>query len=40
MPLRKEYTADLEKLKVDVQKMGELAKYRSRTAIKALVQRR
>jgi len=39
MPLRKEYTANLEKLKVDVQKMGELAKDSARNAITALVQR-
>jgi len=39
MPLRKEYIADLEKLKVDVQKMGELAKDSARNAITALVQR-
>jgi phosphate transport system protein len=39
MPVRKEYIADLEKLKVDVQKMGELAKDSARNAITALVQR-
>lgn len=39
MPLRKEYRADLEKLKEDVRRMGELAKDSARNAIKALVQR-
>jgi phosphate transport system protein len=39
MPLRKEYIAELEKLKVDVQNMGELAKDSAKNAINALVQR-
>ncbi len=37
--IRKEYIADLEKLKGDVLRMGELAKEAARNAIKALVQR-
>ena len=36
---RKEYIEDLEKLKGDVQRMGELAKESAKNAIKALVQR-
>ena len=37
--IRKEYTADLEKLKVDVLKMGELSKESAKNAIHALVHR-
>nr|QNO51725.1 hypothetical protein GMKFMAKO_00042 [Methanosarcinales archaeon ANME-1 ERB6] len=37
--IRKEYIEDLEKLKGDVQRMGELAKESAKNAIKALVQR-
>ena len=37
--IRKEYVADLEKLKGDVQRMGELSKESAKNAIKALVQR-
>ena len=37
--IRKEYIEDLEKLKGDVLRMGELAKEAARNAIKALVQR-
>jgi len=37
--IRKEYTADLEKLKVDVLKMGELSKESAKNAINALVHR-
>lgn len=37
--IRKEYIADLEKLKGDVQRMGELSKESAKNAIKALVQR-
>lgn len=37
--IRKEYTADLEKLEVDVLKMGELSKESAKNAIHALVHR-
>ncbi|KAF5428420.1 phosphate transport system protein [Candidatus Methanophagaceae archaeon] len=37
--IRKEYTADLEKLEVDVLKMGELSKESAKNAINALVHR-
>jgi phosphate transport system protein len=37
--IRKEYIADLEKLKGDVQRMGELSKESAKNAIKALVRR-
>ena len=37
--IRKEYIEDLEKLKGDVQRMGDLAKESAKNAIKALVQR-
>ena len=37
--IRKEYIEDLEKLKGDVQRMGELSKESAKNAIKALVQR-
>ncbi|MBC8520524.1 MAG: hypothetical protein H8D26_00815 [Methanomicrobia archaeon] len=37
--IRKEYIEDLEKLKGDVLRMGELAKESAKNAIKALVQR-
>ena len=39
MAVRKEYIEDLEKLKGDVQRMGELAKESAKNSIKALVQR-
>ncbi len=39
MQIRKEYTADLEKLEVDVLKMGELSKESAKNAINALVHR-
>ena len=39
MAVRKEYTEDLEKLKEDVLKMGELSKESAKNAIQALVQR-
>ena len=39
MAVRKEYVEDLEKLKGDVQRMGELAKESAKNSIKALVQR-
>jgi len=39
MVVRKEYIEDLEKLKGDVLRMGELAKESAKNAIKALVQR-
>ncbi|NQE04634.1 phosphate transport system protein [ANME-1 cluster archaeon GoMg1] len=39
MVVRKEYVEDLEKLKGDVQRMGELSKESAKNAIKALVQR-
>ncbi|MEA2076018.1 MAG: phosphate signaling complex protein PhoU [Euryarchaeota archaeon] len=39
MTVRKEYVEELEKLKVDVFRMGELAKVAADNAIKALVQR-
>ena len=39
MAVRKEYIEDLEKLKDEVQRMGELARESAKNAIKALVQR-
>jgi len=39
MAVRKEYTEDLEKLKDEVQRMGELARESAKNAIKALAQR-
>jgi len=39
MAVRKEYVEDLEKLKEEVLRMGELAKESAKNAIKALVQR-
>jgi phosphate transport system protein len=39
MPVRKEYIKNLEKLKVDVLRMGELSKESARNAIQALVHR-
>ncbi|MHC1623112.1 MAG: phosphate signaling complex PhoU family protein [Candidatus Methanospirareceae archaeon] len=38
MTVRKEYIEELEKLKVDVFRMGELAKAAADNAIKALIQ--